>query len=159
MTIARGSNDQEKNELLDWLNENNDYIVKSPRFEQLIDNACMFFYKKRANQVSEDTLSFIRRSANELLRNKASKDAMKKRLTVEEDDGNIEKVIRDNDTILPREFDVIPTEQNVVSDNASDSDDDFIIDKKDVTAANTKRSRNTPQDEDYDEKRMKQISM
>lgn len=158
MTIARGSNDQERAELLEWLNENNDYIVKSPRFDQLIDNACMFFYKKRANQVSEDTLNFIRRSANELLRNKASKDAMKKRLTLEEDDANIDKVIRDNDTI-PRDFEVISSENNVVPNAAPDSDDDYIIDKKVVTSSVSKRRRNNDSDEDYVDKRMKHLPM
>lgn len=34
----------------------------------------------RQSEISDDNLSFIRRSANELLRNKASKEAMKKRL-------------------------------------------------------------------------------
>lgn len=158
MTIARGSNDQERAELLEWLNENNDYIVKSPRFDQLIDNACMFFYKKRANQVSEDTLNFIRRSANELLRNKASKDAMKKRLTLEDDDANIDKVIRDNDTI-PRDFEVISTESNVVPNATPDSDDDYIIDKKVVTSSVSKRRRNNDSDEDYVDKRMKHLPM
>ena len=78
MTIARVASEQERTEILDWLNENNEFIIKSPRYDHLIDNACMFFYKKSATQVSEDTLNFIRRSANELLRNKASKGAMQK---------------------------------------------------------------------------------
>lgn len=159
MTIARGSSDQERAEILEWLNENNDYIVKSPRFDQLIDNACMFFYKKRANQVSEDTLNFIRRSANELLRNKASKDAMKKRLTLEDDDANIDKVIRDNDGVIPRDFEVMASEHNVVPDAAADSDDDYIIDKKVVTTVASKRRRNNDSDEDYVDKRMKHMPL
>lgn len=54
--------------------------MKSERFEDLIDRCCMHFYKKHSKEISDDNLSFIRRSANELLRNKASKDAMRKRL-------------------------------------------------------------------------------
>lgn len=157
MSIARGSNEQEKAELLDWLSENNEYIVKSPRFEQLIDNACMFFYKKRASQVSEDTLSFIRRSASELLRNKASKDAMKKRLTMEEEDSNIDKVIRDNDNTLSREYDITQADANEM-DDGTDSDDDYILDKKELNVLQAKRGRNDREGE-FAEKRMKHISM
>lgn len=54
--------------------------MKSERFESLINKCCLHYYKKRANEISDDNLSFVRRSANELLRNKASKEAMKKRL-------------------------------------------------------------------------------
>lgn len=54
--------------------------MKSERFEDLINRCCMQFYKKSAADTSDDNLSFIRRSANELLRNKASKEAMKKRI-------------------------------------------------------------------------------
>ena len=54
--------------------------MKSPRFEELIDSCCQQFYHKAMNETSDDNLSFIRRSANELLRNKASKEAMKKRI-------------------------------------------------------------------------------
>ena len=64
----------------DWLASSNDMIMKSDRFEHLIDSCCLYFYQKHAKDISEDNLSFIRRSANELLRNKASKEAMRKRL-------------------------------------------------------------------------------
>lgn len=63
-----------------WLESPNDEIMKSKRFEDLIDRCCMHFYKKHFKEISDDNLSFIRRSANELLRNKASKEAMRKRL-------------------------------------------------------------------------------
>ena len=53
MSIARSADDQEKTEILDWLNENNDFIVKSPRYDQLIDNACMYFYKKPSSTLRE----------------------------------------------------------------------------------------------------------
>ena len=54
--------------------------MKSDRFEDLVNHCCLHFYKKTAQETSDDNLSFIRRSANELLRNKASKEAMKKRI-------------------------------------------------------------------------------
>lgn len=158
MTLARGSNEQEKAELLEWLSENNDYIVKSPRFDNLIDQACMYFYKKRASQVSEDTLNFIRRSAHELLRNKPSRDAMKKNLTMDEDDGNIDKVIRDNDNAMGREYEMSQNDDADMNAGISDSDDEFILNKKELNASHTKRGGND-RDADYSDKRMKHISM
>ena len=130
MSYARGSSEQEKAEILSWLNENNDFITKSPRFDQLIDSTCMYFYKKHASQVCEDTLNFVRRSANELLRNKASKDAMKKRLTQEEDDGSLDKALRDNES-TQQEYDGVTEENQAVSDD-TDSDDDFVLGKRNI---------------------------
>ena len=86
MTIAKGSSESEKQDILEWLNQPNEVIMKSPRYDTLIDQACMFFYHKSANEVSDDTLAFVRRSANELLRNKASKEAMRKRLSKNDND-------------------------------------------------------------------------
>ena len=40
----------------------------------------MVYYKEVVTNISEDTLAFVRRSANELLRNKASKEAIRKKL-------------------------------------------------------------------------------
>ena len=156
MTIARSSNEQEKAELLEWLKENNDYILKSPRFDSLINSACLYFYKKSSNHVSEDCLNFIRRSANELLRNKASKDAIKKRLTSEEDDAHFDKVLRANDSLSAQDFDLGVDDDD--SDD-EDSDDDYIIKKKDAAGLNVKRTRDGQQDEDYEEKRLKHIAM
>ena len=157
MSYARGSSEQEKAEILSWLNENNDFITKSPRFDQLIDSTCMYFYKKHASQVCEDTLNFIRRSANELLRNKASKDAMKKRLTQEEDDGSIDKALRDNES-TQQEYDGVTEENQAVSDD-TDSDDDFVLGKRNTKSNSGKRTRNSRRDEDYDDKRMKHIAL
>ena len=157
MSYARGSSEQEKAEILSWLNENNDFIIKSPRFDQLIDSTCMYFYKKHASQVCEDTLNFIRRSANELLRNKASKDAMKKRLTQEEDDGSIDKALHDNES-TQQEYDGVIAENQDGSDD-SDSDDDFVLGKRNTKSNSGKRTRNSRRDEDYDDKRMKHIAL
>lgn len=76
----RRTSQEERKQVAEWLSSSNDVIMKSERFEDLIDRCCMHFYKKHSKEISEDNLSFIRRSANELLRNKASKDAMRKRL-------------------------------------------------------------------------------
>ena len=157
MSYARGSSEQEKAEILSWLNENNDFIIKSPRFDQLIDSTCMYFYKKHASQVCEDTLNFVRRSANELLRNKASKDAMKKRLTQEEDDGSIDKALHDNES-TQQEYDGVIAENQDGSDD-SDSDDDFVLGKRNTKSNSGKRTRNSRRDEDYDDKRMKHIAL
>lgn len=157
MSYAKGSSEQEKAEILSWLNENNDFIIKSPRFDQLIDSTCMYFYKKHASQVCEDTLNFIRRSANELLRNKASKDAMKKRLTQEEDDGSIDKALHDNE-YTQQEYDGVTAENQDGSDD-SDSDDDFVLGKRNTKSNSGKRTRNSRRDEDYDDKRMKHIAL
>ena len=157
MSYAKGSSEQEKAEILSWLNENNDFIIKSPRFDQLIDSTCMYFYKKHASQVCEDTLNFIRRSANELLRNKASKDAMKKRLTQEEDDGSIDKALHDNES-TQQEYDGV-TAENQDGDDDSDSDDDFVLGKRNTKSNSGKRTRNSRRDEDYDDKRMKHIAL
>ena len=157
MSYAKGSSEQEKAEILSWLNENNDFIIKSPRFDQLIDSTCMYFYKKHASQVCEDTLNFIRRSANELLRNKASKDAMKKRLTQEEDDGSIDKALHDNES-TQQEYDGVTAENQDGSDD-SDSDDDFVLGKRNTKSNSGKRTRNSRRDDDYDDKRMKHIAL
>ena len=157
MSYAKGSSEQEKAEILSWLNENNDFIIKSPRFDQLIDSTCMYFYKKHASQVCEDTLNFVRRSANELLRNKASKDAMKKRLTQEEDDGSLDKALRDNES-TQQEYDGVTEENQAVSDD-TDSDDDFVLGKRNTKSNSGKRTRNSRRDEDYDDKRMKHIAL
>ena len=157
MSYAKGSSEQEKAEILSWLNENNDFIIKSPRFDQLIDSTCMYFYKKHASQVCEDTLNFVRRSANELLRNKASKDAMKKRLTQEEDDGSIDKALHDNE-YTQQEYDGVTAENQDGSDD-SDSDDDFVLGKRNTKSNSGKRTRNSRRDEDYDDKRMKHIAL
>lgn len=70
----------ERNELIEWLVLPNDVILKSERYENLINDACLYYYKESVNNISEDTLAFVRRSANELLRNKASKEAIRKKL-------------------------------------------------------------------------------
>ena len=44
--------------------------MKSVRFEQLVNQVCIMFYKKPASNISEDTISFIRRSIHELFRSK-----------------------------------------------------------------------------------------
>lgn len=81
MRYIRTTNDEERQEMADWLGMQNESIMKSRRFDDLIDKCCQYFYKKSMTEVSDDNLSFIRRSANELLRNKASKEALRKKLT------------------------------------------------------------------------------
>ena len=66
--------------MINWLTLSNDVILKSERYEGLINDVCMYFYKESVNNINEDTLAFVRRSANELLRNKASKEALRKKL-------------------------------------------------------------------------------
>lgn len=70
----------ERAEMIRWLTLSNDIILKSERYENLINDVCMYYYKESVNNINEDTLSFVRRSANELLRNKASKEALRKKL-------------------------------------------------------------------------------
>ena len=78
MKHIRSTSDEERQAVADWLVMQNESIMKSSRFNDLIDKCCMHFYKKPSSEVSDDNLSFIRRSANELLRNKASKEALRK---------------------------------------------------------------------------------
>jgi len=63
-----------------WLVMPNEIILKSERYENLINDVCMYYYKESVNNINEDTLAFVRRSANELLRNKASKESLRKKL-------------------------------------------------------------------------------
>lgn len=81
MRHIRNTSDEERQAVADWLGQQNEAIMKSPRFTDLIDKCCQHFYRKPASEVGEDNRSFIRRSANELLRNKASKEALRKKLT------------------------------------------------------------------------------
>lgn len=92
--LIRASAEVNRSAIVEWLSQPNEVIMKSERFDELINQCCMHFYKKTAGETSDDNLSFIRRSANELLRNKASKEAMRKRLLsndyrYEEDDIDI----------------------------------------------------------------------
>lgn len=75
----------ERSELIEWLVLPNDVILKSERYENLINDACLYYYKEMTTNISEDTLAFVRRSANELLRNKASKEALRKKLVQAQD--------------------------------------------------------------------------
>ena len=86
MSIARNVDDEEKNRILEWLNMPNEVIMKSQRYQDFINQACIEFYKKPASEINDDTVGFIRRSSNELLRNKASKEAMRKRLSKNDND-------------------------------------------------------------------------
>lgn len=71
---------ENRQEMINWLIQPNEVILKSDRYENLINDVCMYYYKESVNNINEDTLSFVRRSANELLRNKASKEALRKKL-------------------------------------------------------------------------------
>ena len=71
---------EERNEMIEWLTLPNEIILKSERYESLINDTCIYYYKEVVSNISEDTLAFVRRSANELLRNKASKEAIRKKL-------------------------------------------------------------------------------
>ena len=66
--------------MIEWLTLPNEIILKSERYESLINDTCIYYYKEVVNNISEDTLAFVRRSANELWRNKASKEAIRKKL-------------------------------------------------------------------------------
>lgn len=55
-------------------------IGKSTRFEHLVNNACIIFYKKPSSAVSEDSVNFIRRSIHELLRSKSMKEQLRSQL-------------------------------------------------------------------------------
>ena len=153
MSIARSSSDQERKELYEWLSESNDMIVRSPHYDKLINQACLYFYKKPSSQVSEDTLAFIRRSASELLRNKASKEAMRKRLCAEEEDG-IDKIIPEGEA-LGRDYDITSPEDE--NQDGQDTDDELILNNEELAMLNRKRGKVTASDEDgdYVEKRTK----
>ena len=71
---------ENRQEMINWLIQPNEVRLKSDRYENLINDVCMYYYKESVNNINEDTLSFVRRSANELLRNKASKEALRKKL-------------------------------------------------------------------------------
>ena len=71
---------ENRQEMINWLIQPNEVILKSDRYENLINDVCMYYYKESVNNINEDTLSFVRRSAYELLRNKASKEALRKKL-------------------------------------------------------------------------------
>ena len=71
---------EERAEMAQWLVMPNEIILKSERYENLINDVCMYYYKESVNNINEDTHAFVRRSANELLRNKASKEALRKKL-------------------------------------------------------------------------------
>ena len=70
----------ERDDMIEWLKQPNDVILKSDRYENLINDTCLYYYKVTTSNINEDTLAFVRRSANELMRNKASKDALVKKL-------------------------------------------------------------------------------
>ena len=153
MSIARSASEQERKEIHEWLSESNDMIVRSPHYEKLIDQACLYFYKRPASEVSEDTLAFIRRSANELLRNKSSKEAMRKRLCAE-DEETLDKIINEGDG-LGREYDLLPREDD--NNDGQDTDDELILNNEELAMINRKRGKVTASDEDGDfvEKRTK----
>lgn len=133
MSLAKGENESEREQISEWLNETNEFIVKSYRYEQLIDNVCLLFYKKPASQVCEDTLNFIKRSTNELLRNKTSKEVMKKRLCTDDEDSTVvEKVIRDNE-VGPKGYDM--------DDDGKDSDSDNELVMGNIHSAFMKRDK------------------
>ena len=62
----------ERADMINWLTLSNDVILKSERYEGLINDVCMYLYKETVNNINEDTLAFLRRSAKQLLRNKGS---------------------------------------------------------------------------------------
>ena len=70
------SQGDDRRQYLEWLEQPNEMIGKSARFEQLVNHACIIFYKKQATNVSEDSVNFIRRSIHELLRSKPTKDQL-----------------------------------------------------------------------------------
>lgn len=65
---------------MEWLEQPSELITKSVRFEQLVNNTCVYYYKKAMSNVSEDTVSFIRRSIHDMLKNKAEKDQIHSKL-------------------------------------------------------------------------------
>ncbi|KAK8799830.1 hypothetical protein WA538_000530 [Blastocystis sp. DL] len=78
--FIRSTGEEDREKVCAWLSMQNNQIMKSSRFDSLIDQCCKYFYNKPSSEVSDDNLSFIRRSANELLRNKASKEALRKKI-------------------------------------------------------------------------------
>ena len=57
MSIARSASEQERKEIHEWLSESNDMIVRSPHYEKLIDQACLYFYI-----ISQACLYFYKRT-------------------------------------------------------------------------------------------------
>ena len=146
MSIARSASEQERKEIQEWLSESNDMIVQSPHYKKLIDQACLYFYKRPSSEVCDDTLAFIRRSANELLRNKTSKEAMRKRLCAEDEEG-LDKIIHEGDG-LGREYDMIPHEED--NTGGQDTDDELILNNEELAMINRKRGKVSASDEDGD---------
>lgn len=155
MSLARGSNEQERAQLDEWLNESNEFITKSPRYDQLVEEVCVYFYKKTSTQVTEDTLNFIHRSLNELLRNKTSKEAMRKRLSAdgeEDNDHSLEKMIHENE-MIPREYDM-----DDMARTADSSDDELIL-GKDMIIESVKRDKPYDSSALYADKRPRETTM
>lgn len=80
MNILVCSQGDDRRQYLEWLEQPNEMVGKSVRFEQLVNHACIIFYKKQSSNVSEDAVNFIRRSIHELLRSKPTKDQLRTQL-------------------------------------------------------------------------------
>lgn len=62
---------EDRHQYIDLLQQPIEMIMKSHRFDLLVNHVCMFFYKKPSASLSEDTVNFIRRSSHELFRSKS----------------------------------------------------------------------------------------
>ena len=101
--------------MIEWLREPNDVILKSPRYESLINDTCLYYYKATSSNINEDTFAFVRRSANELMRNKASKDALIKKLR-QQDQVSVENPQLGEDMQNPLHLNEIVTRSAYVGD-------------------------------------------
>lgn len=79
-SIILCSTGDDRRHYLEWLEQPNELITKSVRFEQLVNNTCVYYYKKPMSAVTEDTVNFIRRSIHEMLKNKSTKDQIHSKL-------------------------------------------------------------------------------
>ena len=108
--------DHERNDMIEWLSLPNEIILKSERYENRINDVCLYYYKQTVTSINEDTLAFVRRSANELLRNKASKEALRKKLVQQSQTMMVrEPIVDDMHGSLPM-GEMIPPRQAYVTD-------------------------------------------
>lgn len=90
-------------------------ITKSVRFEQLVNNTCVYFYKKPMSAVTEDTVNFIRRSIHDMLKNKATKDQIHSKLLA-----NPQQLMT-HDQPMPS-YEYVPDNHNIFIPQVSEQD-------------------------------------
>lgn len=109
------STGEDRRHYLEWLEQPNELITKSVRFEQLVNNTCVYFYKKPMSAVTEDTVNFIRRSIHDMLKNKATKDQIHSKLLA-----NPQQLMT-HDQPMPS-YEYVPDNNNIFIPQVSEQD-------------------------------------